>query len=141
MKLYEVYDNEDVVYFVSELCEGGTLASMFPNGSRRVSEYQLAQITKQILRGLQYLHIKGVAHRDLKLENIMYTSERKVCVKLIDFGFSKTIDPNTENTDCGTLVYQAPEVFDRRYTTKCDLYSLGVIVFMLASCYPPFDGD
>jgi serine/threonine protein kinase len=81
----------------------------------------------------------------LKLENFLYeTSDDNALLKLIDFGFAKFWDPSCSkmNAGCGSLAYVSPDVMlNQGYTSQCDMWSLGVVVFMLASGYPPFHGE
>merc|ERR1719230_1130672 len=94
-----------------------------------------------VLLALNYIHSHGVVHRDIKLENFLYDKKGSDHLKLIDFGFSKIWDPNIKmKVSCGTLSYVAPEVLDQNYTSQCDLWSLGVIAFILLSGYMPFSG-
>merc|ERR1712232_1390149 len=81
-------------------------------------------------------------HRDIKLENFLYEKEDSKHLKLIDFGFSKIWKPNTKmHLSCGTLSYVAPEVLGKSgYGSKCDMWSLGVTVFILLFGYMPFSG-
>jgi len=83
-----------------------------------------------------------MVHRDLKLENFLYDQKNSSHLKLIDFGFSKVWDPNIKmHVSCGTLSYVAPEVLEKSYSSQCDLWSLGVIVFILLAGYMPFSGS
>merc|ERR1719181_1759331 len=102
-----------------------------------------AETTRQMLRAIGYLHSHNVVHRDLKLENFLYQSDEKSQLKLIDFGFAKVWDPSTlMMSSCGSIAYVSPDVLTGKgYTDKCDLWSLGVIVWMLLAGYPPFHGD
>jgi len=95
-----------------------------------------------MLLAVNYIHNHGIVHRDLKLENFLYEKQGSNHLKLIDFGFSKVWDPNIKmRVSCGTLSYVAPEVLKKAYTSKCDLWSLGVVVFILLVGYMPFAGD
>merc|ERR1719396_323627 len=82
-----------------------------------------------------------MVHRDLKLENFLYDDKGSSHLKLIDFGFSKIYDAHAKmHVSCGTLSYVAPEVLRKSYTNKCDMWSLGVVAFILLSGYMPFSG-
>merc|ERR1719273_2961966 len=95
---------------------------------------------------LVYLHSLGIVHRDLKPENIMFVDKEHTKVKLMDFGLSKILDPGDQSlqTRCGTLHYVAPEVLDgskKGYTMGCNLWSVGVVVFVILCGYLPFYHD
>merc|ERR1719359_888992 len=97
---------------------------------------------QQMLLAVQYLHSHGVVHRDIKLENFVFDEKDGDLLKMIDFGFSKFRERGSKmKTACGTLSYVAPEVLKDTYTSQCDLWSLGVIVFILLSGSMPFFGD
>lgn len=96
---------------------------------------------KQVLKPLEYLHAQGIAHRDLKPENIMFVSEEDTKhIKLLDFGFAKAVSADNEEVSMvGTLGYKAPEIFKSEpYSTKCDMWALGVITYILLCGFPPF---
>jgi calcium-dependent protein kinase len=141
-RLVDVYEDKSSVSFVIEHCAGGELYQRLQE--RKIyAEKDAIEATKQMLRALGYLHSHGVVHRDVKLENFLYASEANdSLLKLIDFGFAKFWDPSTKMTAaCGSLAYVSPDVLSREgYTSKCDIWSLGVVVFMLLSGYPPFHG-
>jgi len=107
------------------------------------SEKDAALVTKQVLSAVAYCHGKKVAHRDLKPENILLVSKQNTeIVKLIDFGTSQVFAPGEEMTQgYGTAYYVAPEVLSGHYTEKCDIWSLGVILYILLCGSPPFAGD
>lgn len=124
-----------------ECLEGGELFHRV-NKMKSFPEASAAKITRQVLGAIAYMHSQEVAHRDLKLENIMFTSRSSNHLKLIDFGLSKLCRDRSKRmkTHCGTLSYIAPEVLGRGYTKQCDMWSLGVIVFILLSGHMPFYG-
>ncbi|CAJ1406377.1 unnamed protein product [Effrenium voratum] len=141
--LRDVYENDSEIALLTECCEGGELYSRL-SSSGTYAEPDAAEATNQMLLAVGYLHAHHVVHRDLKLENFLYeTTEANSCLKLIDFGFAKIWDPSTlMMASCGSIAYVSPDVLKGEgYTSKCDLWSLGVIVFMLLVGYPPFHGS
>lgn len=99
-------------------------------------------MTKQILQAISYCHEKHVAHRDLKPENILIDPKQKGAIKVIDFGTSHLFDEKTYMHQMyGTAYYIAPEVLSGNYTKKCDLWSIGVILYIMLSGKPPFWGS
>ena len=95
---------------------------------------------RTMLMAIQYLHSNNYCHRDLKLENWVDESEDAM-LKLIDFGFSQVFSAAQPMTAIhGTVYYVAPEVLGGSYNQKCDIWSLGVICYMLMSGSPPFNG-
>jgi calcium-dependent protein kinase len=92
---------------------------------------------------VSYLHSKNIVHRDLKPENIVLDSSKpRQNIKIIDFGTSRELDAQTKlNTKVGTAYYIAPEVLDMDYDSKCDIWSCGVILYVLLCGYPPFNGS
>lgn len=140
-RLLHAYESKNDVWLVMELC-GCELYSRLCE--RKVySEANAAEVMHQMLQAVTYLHSHRIVHRDMKLENWMYSAlgpdDR---LKLIDFGFSRIINGADETLDmpCGTLHYTSPEVLSRKYTSKCDIWSIGVICYMLLIGRPPFRG-
>jgi len=139
-RLYDVYESEDTLHLVMECMEGGELFDRISE-LKKFGEADAADSMWQMLLSLNYIHSHGMVHRDLKLENFLYDVKGSNHLKLIDFGFSKVWDPNVKmRMSCGTLSYVAPEVLSRSYGSQCDLWSLGVIGFILLSGYMPFSG-
>jgi calcium-dependent protein kinase len=93
---------------------------------------------KKLFRAVNHCHANGVVHRDIKPENIMYGADNEI--KLIDFGLSKKSKDkfNQLQTIAGTPYYMAPEVLEGEYNFKCDIWSLGVLMYVLLSGYLPF---
>ena len=147
VKIIEFYNTENAFYIVNEYCQYGEL---YDQVSNKLSEIQICVIFRQILSGLAYLHSNNVAHRDLKLENIMISDieyvrvkkEKYFDIKIIDFGTARIFDKNkTGKAIVGSCYYIAPEVLKKKYNTECDLWSAGVILYMLLVGIPPFDGE
>jgi len=140
---YSIMESTTHVYFISELIKGKDL-SQFIASRKILSEYQAANITYYLLLAVQYIHDNGIIHRDLKPENIMieFTEDGHILtVKIIDFGLSKTILPNSLSFEqCGTLIYIAPEVFFKYgYNKEVDVWSIGVILYYMLMGELPYD--
>mmetsp|Transcript_29991 Transcript_29991/g.45695 ORF Transcript_29991/g.45695 Transcript_29991/m.45695 type:complete len:545 (+) Transcript_29991:128-1762(+) len=137
VRAFEVFDNKSQIYIVMELCSGGDLYRRLP-----YSEQQAASIAGKLCSAIAYMHAKSVVHRDLKFENIMWENDTSDEVKIIDFGLSKKFLPNESNRTMtegvGTIYTMAPQVLQGVYTSQADLWSIGVIAFMLLSSQKPF---
>ena len=143
IKIYEYFQDTSNYYVITELCEGGELIEQLYK-VHAFSEYQAANIMEQILSAVFYIHSKGIVHRDLKPENILIESklDNDIHVKLIDFGTCNYFDKKTKLTSkIGTPYYIAPEVLNKSYSNKCDVWSCGVILYILLSGTPPFFGE
>lgn len=141
VRLVDVYESGDYLSLVMECMEGGELFERIKK-RKRFPEDEAAQTTSQMLLAINYIHSHSIVHRDVKLENFLYESKTSEHLKMIDFGFGKICKQGTHMTDSlGTVAYCAPEVLTKRYTSQCDLWSLGVIVFILLSGYMPFSGS
>eukprot|EP00917_Polyrhabdina_sp_WS-2016_P028829 GHVP01061399.1.p1 GENE.GHVP01061399.1~~GHVP01061399.1.p1 ORF type:complete len:487 (+),score=69.63 GHVP01061399.1:245-1705(+) len=141
-KLFEVYETLDAIHMVMELCQGKELYDRLYE-KKRYSEHDAANVTRQMLSAINYCHNHMICHRDLKLENWVYADgSEDAHLKLIDFGFSRIFNPGIPMTAMhGTVYYVSPEVMEGSYVEKCDLWSIGVIVYMLLSGSPPFNGS
>ena len=143
-KIFEIFSDSKKYYIIMEFLEGGELFEAITNiGS--FTEASASKVMKQILSAVYYLHSNNIVHRDLKPENIMLTQKPKngnYQIKLIDFGTAKIFRPGKKmNKFIGTSYYIAPEVLKERYDEKCDVWSCGVILFILLCGYPPFNGN
>lgn len=137
-RLIDVYESSDYLFLIMECMHGGELFDRIIE-LKTFAERDAANAIQQMLLALNYLHSHGIVHRDIKLENFLYDKPGSHHLKLIDFGFSKVWDPSIKmKMSCGTLSYVAPEVLRKSYTSQCDLWSLGVIVFILVSGSMPF---
>uniref|UniRef100_A0A0G4I6M8 non-specific serine/threonine protein kinase n=1 Tax=Chromera velia CCMP2878 TaxID=1169474 RepID=A0A0G4I6M8_9ALVE len=141
-KLFEVYEDEKAVHLVMELCTGKELYDRLAS-RKKYSEADAAKVTSQMLSAINYCHNHRICHRDLKLENWVYANaSENAPLKLIDFGFSRIFNPGVPMTAMhGTVYYVSPEVLEGCYNEECDIWSIGVIVYMLLSGSPPFNGS
>ena len=146
VRIIESFNTKNSYILITEYCEGGELFDQVKN---QLSETQIAVIFKQVLSGLAYLHSNNIVHRDLKLENILIheiekskqTGEDLFNIKIIDFGTARIFD-KTKNPQSivGSSYYIAPEVLRQKYNKECDLWSVGVILYMFIVGHAPFDG-
>lgn len=129
--------DEKVLYIILELCGGGDLKKMVRY--RRMYEKYAVVYFKQIANGLEYLRSKNIIHRDLKPHNVLLSADRKT-LKIADFGFAKIIGNDVlAETMCGSPLYMAPEILLKRpYTSKADLWSVGVMLYEVLCGIHPF---
>lgn len=144
VRLYETFEDQRTVFLVLELCTGGELFDRIVQAGN-FSEEVAAKCVQQMLRAVNYMHLNYIMHRDLKPENWLLASDeeiRNTDLKLIDFGLSKRFTPGEfASTKAGTPYYVAPEVLDGRYAEKSDVWSIGVITYILLCGSPPFSGN
>jgi len=144
VKCYDMYETEERMYLFMELMEGGELFDRIV-AVGHFTEQDAQDVTYKLLHAVKYLHGQGIVHRDLKPENVLLTSSGPGGeVKITDFGLGKIIDERSTvmKTACGTPGYIAPEVLCMRgYDRQCDVWSLGVIVYILLCGFPPFYAD
>jgi len=142
VNMYEFFEDEKRYYLVTEICKGGELFDEILQRGK-FSERDGAVLMKQVLSCINYCHQNNIVHRDLKPENILLEQNKEFdAIKIIDFGTSLVYDPN-KNLDekLGTPYYIAPEVLNKNYNSKCDIWSCGVICYILLSGMPPFNGQ
>ena len=143
VRLEEVYESTSEIYLVQELCLGGELFDRLDEQpDYHYTEAECARLVKQMLSAVRYLHSKGIIHRDLKLENFLFSSTSKDSeLKMIDFGLSKHFQYGEVHHEAvGTPYTVAPEVIRGSYDERCDIWAIGVITFLLLSGDPPFGG-
>jgi calcium-dependent protein kinase len=142
VKLYDVYEDSEEYHSVLEYCEGGSLVKR----EDPMAEKQAAIIMRQVLRALNYMHhTLHLAHRDIKAENILFKTQdpSDLTVKLCDFGFAIS-SLESEHRKLSSLVgspyYIAPEILQKGYDYRCDLWSVGILLYFMLSHTFPFKG-
>lgn len=144
LKLIDVFEDHRFIYLVMELCSGGELLDRIITLGH-LTEALASSLMAQILRAICYVHAQGVAHRDLKLDNFLIadgdaTQLEDSTVKLGDFGLAKHTGQGLK-TPVGAVSYAAPEVLSGHYSAACDMWSCGVILYILLSGQQPFYGS
>ncbi|XP_018521183.1 SNF-related serine/threonine-protein kinase isoform X1 [Lates calcarifer] len=140
VRLYEVIDTQTKLYLILELGDGGDMFDYIMKHEEGLNEELAKKYFAQIVHAISYCHRLHVVHRDLKPENVVFF-EKQGLVKLTDFGFSNKFQPGKKlTTSCGSLAYSAPEILlgDEYDAPAVDIWSLGVILFMLVCGQPPF---
>lgn len=141
MQIYEFYEDKKNFYIVTEWCDGGELFDMIINKGT-FTEEEAAWIMKQLISAINYIHSNNIVHRDLKPENILLDTKKNNIIKIIDWGTARFFEKNKKmNKISGTPYYIAPEVLNEKYDEKCDVWSAGVIMYIILCGYPPFNGE
>ncbi|OQR98960.1 calcium-dependent protein kinase [Achlya hypogyna] len=143
VRLIETFESPTHIYMIMELCTGGHLFNAIKSRKEAYPEAQVKVYIRKLAASIHYLHLKNICHRDIKLENILYESEAVGAdIKLCDFGASTMFREGVlMQTVLGSVVYMAPEFLEGQYTQACDMWSLGVVMYMLLSNSMPFHGD
>ena len=144
IKLYDVFENEEFIFIITEYCSGGDLFSYIEKRDFKLTEERAAEIIHQLCTAVFFLHQYGIVHRDLKPENILMTNETDTAdIRLVDFGLGKIISPGETCTESfGTFSYVAPEVLkEKPYNFKVDLFAIGIITYLLVTGFLPFDHE
>eukprot|EP00002_Diphylleia_rotans_P012236 TRINITY_DN2395_c0_g1_i1.p1 TRINITY_DN2395_c0_g1~~TRINITY_DN2395_c0_g1_i1.p1 ORF type:complete len:324 (+),score=82.00 TRINITY_DN2395_c0_g1_i1:54-1025(+) len=143
VQLKEIYESPAKLFIVMEFAEGGELFDRIVDQGN-YTEKDASRVVRQITSAIEYLHAKGIVHRDLKPENLLCSSkDLNSDVKIADFGLSKMVSADAMlKTACGTPGYVAPEIIDERpYGPPVDMWSVGVIAYILLCGFPPFYDD
>jgi len=144
LKIFEFYSNRKSYSIVTELCPGGELFQQIIDKGPFNEKYS-AFVMYQLFSAVNYCHKMHIVHRDLKPENILIVSKDQdgyPTIKVCDFGTSKIFEKGKiERKLVGSSYYIAPEVLKKKYNEKCDLWSCGVIMYILLSARPPFGGE
>ena len=144
IRLYNVFENADYMYIIMEYCSGGDLFSFLENRNFRIPEKRASTIIHKMATAVYYMHSFGVAHRDLKPENVLMTSDDDDGdIRILDFGLSKILGPYEKcDEPYGTLTYCAPEIIvDEPYSKAVDLWSLGIMTYLMVSGKLPFNSE
>ena len=145
LKIFSFYSLQQNYSIITELCSFGQLYDEI-NSNGPFNEKKSSYIIYQILSAINYCHKMNIIHRDLKPENILITNKDEddkdlIYIKIADFGTAKIFKENqSEKLLVGSPYYKAPEVIDRNYNEKCDLWSCGVLLYIFLSTKVPFNG-
>jgi len=147
IKMIDCYEDAEYVHIVTEKYTGGELFDQIIKKSTPFgcfSERKAADVIMSLLEAVAYLHENDIVHRDIKPENILFESnEKDAAIKLIDFGLSrnhsKDEDPMTNRV--GTAYYMSPDLLKGKYDNSCDMWSVGIVAYILLCGYPPFNGS
>ncbi|OMJ81477.1 hypothetical protein SteCoe_18044 [Stentor coeruleus] len=141
IKIHEFFEDRDYFFLVMDYYKGGDLLQKV-RSCRKLPEDLLLKIMKQLLIGVSYLHNLKIVHRDLKLENILIKEkDGDILVKIIDFDTSvKLTEKGVISGLYGTIYYMAPELVNLEYNEKCDIWSLGIIMYALSTGELPYTG-
>ena len=141
IKIFQVYLESTAIHIITELCEGGELIEKIIS-NKSLSENTVAKYLFDIVSAMKYCHDVGIIHRDLKPENILFEDRSENSrLKIVDFGTSVKFKKNEKLTKItGTPYYIAPEVICGEYNEKCDIWSIGIIMYIMLTGIPPFQG-
>ena len=143
VKIFEFYNGPTHFYLITEYCEGGCRFDLITKNGP-FTEIQASYIMHQLFSVVNYCHKMKIIHRDLKPENILVNKNENgfVKIKICDFGTSLCFKRGEiQDKIVGSIYYIAPEVLKKKYNSKCDLWSCGVIMYILLTSVPPFGGS
>ena len=149
VKCYEYFNNKDNFVIIMELCDENLLQLLnkrFKNEGKGLNSEEIYEIMNQLNNTFRIMKEKKIIHRDLKLENILikYNNNKKYTIKLSDYGCSKRLISLSRNcnTYTGSIIYMSPEILKRKeYNYKCDLWSIGIIIYRLIFGESPYKGE
>lgn len=145
--MYEIYENETSIFLITELLEGGELLNVLKTQSQ-MNQNDLQVIMFKLLQAINHIHQNGYMHRDIKPENIMFRSKNANDVVLIDFGLMTKVEMKKYHfVKCGSPGFVAPEILkydasveEKLYDQQCDMFSLGVVFYIMTTGIHPFKG-
>ena len=136
---FHVFEDIDTLYLVLEYCKGGELYDVLTKNRQDLNEVIAADLFRQMVASIYYLHQLGIAHCDLKPENFVFRDKEKRHLVLIDFGMAKIIEFRKYfDSVAGSPYYVAPEVLANNYNEACDIWSLGICLFVMIFGFAPF---
>jgi len=142
-KIFEHFEDRKYIYAVIELCSGGEIHDLVVDQGH-FSESQSAHVMNQVFRGVFYMHTSQICHRDLKPENLMISRDEEIdvgTVKILDFGHARVFQKGVMmTTKCGAVYYVSPQILAGRYDQATDMWTIGVLLYILICGYPPFAG-
>eukprot|EP01124_Arcella_intermedia_P033787 TRINITY_DN8209_c0_g1_i1.p1 TRINITY_DN8209_c0_g1~~TRINITY_DN8209_c0_g1_i1.p1 ORF type:complete len:867 (+),score=202.01 TRINITY_DN8209_c0_g1_i1:1-2601(+) len=145
VRLIDVFVTIDALQIVMEFAEGVELFEEISGPGKKFTENDAKEVIRMVLEGVEYIHAQGIIHRDLKPENLIWLddpSTGKKTLKIIDFGFARFSNESAKESTSGTLGYKPPEVISPSLnipqSTKSDMWSIGVISYILLCGFPPF---
>eukprot|EP00801_Mesodinium_rubrum_P003142 Mrub_03142.p1 GENE.Mrub_03142~~Mrub_03142.p1 ORF type:complete len:488 (-),score=88.94 Mrub_03142:61-1446(-) len=142
VKLYEYNEDKKYSYLIMELLNGGELFDRITQ-NEFIEEAECRKMFGQIVRSVNYLHKRNIVHRDIKPENFMFVEKDSSDLKMIDLGLATNFNKHADklSTKAGSPYYIAPETLNGSYDHTCDIWSLGVLLYIMLIGYPPFRGD
>lgn len=144
IKLYSAVVVKNEAILIMEYADGGELVD-YVESNKGLSEVESRKIIKQVILAIDDCHQKGIIHRDLKLENVLFETKAKTKIKLVDFGISGMCKGNiSERNDAGTLRYMPPEVlldYNSNANPAMDIWAIGVMLYCMVFDRFPFNGD
>lgn len=135
VKVYEYFESSKCLYIVMEYLQGQTLLDYLYQNKKVINEELIIDIMFQLLSAVCYLTSKGIVHRDIKSENMIYNGD---ILTLIDFGNSKECKTALLKSTVGTVIYMSPEVLNGSYNSKCDVWACGILLYILLSGHMPY---
>jgi calcium-dependent protein kinase len=138
VKFYEVYEDKSHIHIVMEYCAGKSLTERI-NKRIKLSEKEAAEVVFKVTSAILHCHSKGIVHRDIKPQNVIFTHSSGYDIKLIDFGLSKLCEDQQEMVSfVGTPYYVSPDVLSKSYGLKCDIWGIGILLYVSLCGRPPF---
>jgi serine/threonine kinase 33 len=136
-QLFAVYESSKSIALVMELCEGGELIDYVKEHKEEMSDSVVRDIVTQLITAVTYLHRNRIVHRDIKPENILLKSKNEIVIKMADFGLACFTDGIYQvDNIAGTPLYMAPEIVQKLgYNHACDIWSIGVMLYLLLCKY------